>query len=63
LNATRDPGGGERGTHSNIEADRAAITRRRIYPPHLSMGFSNGQAGQLLRKSIGDFDCVTKIAA
>jgi|SRR5215470_340249 len=40
-------------THSNIKADRAATIKRRIYPPHLSMGFSNGQAGQLLRKSRG----------
>jgi hypothetical protein len=37
----------------NIKADKAAITKRRIYPPHLSLGFSNGQVGQLLRKSRG----------
>src|SRR5262245_52599386 len=47
------PWGVEMGVHSNIKADRAAITRRRIYPPHLSIGFSNGHAGQLLRKSRG----------
>jgi hypothetical protein len=40
-------------THSNIKADRAAITKRCIYPPHQSMRFSNGQAGKLLRKSRG----------
>jgi hypothetical protein len=41
------------GTHSNIKADKAAIIVGNIYHPHLCMGFSNGQAGQLLRKSRG----------
>jgi hypothetical protein len=40
-------------THSNIKVDKAAITKRRINPPHISMGFSNGQVGLLLRKSRG----------
>jgi hypothetical protein len=39
------------GAHGNIKADKAAITKRRIYPPNLSTWFSNGQIGQLLRKS------------
>jgi hypothetical protein len=51
------------GVHTNIKADMAVIIIRSIHPPHLSIGFSNGQAGQLLRKSMGDFDCVTNIAA
>jgi hypothetical protein len=40
-------------THSNIKADKAATIKRRIYPPHLYMRFSNGQVGHLLRKSRG----------
>src|SRR5262249_49435659 len=43
------------GVHSNIKADRAAIIIGSIYPPHLSIGISNGQMGQLLRKSRGIF--------
>jgi hypothetical protein len=39
------------GTHSDIKVDKAAIIVGSIYHPHLSMGFSNGQVGQLLRKS------------
>jgi hypothetical protein len=43
----------ERGAQSNIKADKAATIKRRIYHPHLSMGFSNCQIDQLLRKSRG----------
>jgi hypothetical protein len=37
--------------HNNVKADKAATIKRRINPPRLSMGFSNGQGGQLLGKS------------
>jgi hypothetical protein len=49
--------------HNNIKADKAATIKWRINPPHLSLGFSNGQVGQLLRKSMGDYDCVANIVA
>jgi hypothetical protein len=49
--------------NNNIKADNEATIKRRINPPHLSMGFSNGQVGQLLRKSKGDYDCVANIVA
>jgi hypothetical protein len=39
--------------HNNIKAEKAATIKRRINPPHLSMGFPDGQADQLLRKSRG----------
>jgi len=47
------PFGVEMDMHNNIKADKAATIKRRINPPRLSMGFSNGQVGQLLRKSRG----------
>jgi hypothetical protein len=53
IECNPQPCGVEMGVHSNIKADKAAITKRRIYPPHLSMEFSNGQAGQLLSTSRG----------
>ena len=49
--------------HNNIKAEKAATIKLRINPPHLSMGFPNGQVGQLLRKSMGDYDCVANIVA
>jgi hypothetical protein len=39
--------------YNNIKVDMAATIKRRINPPRLSMGFSNGRVGQLLRKSRG----------
>jgi hypothetical protein len=47
------PWGVEMDMYNNIKADKAATLKRRINPPRLSMGFSNGQVGQLLRKSWG----------
>jgi hypothetical protein len=48
------------GTHSDIKADKAAIIVGNIYHPHLSMGFSNGQVGLLLRKSRGILNVLRK---
>src|SRR5262245_48392430 len=53
IESNPQPWGVEMGTHSSIKADKAATIKRRIYPPNLSVGCSNGQIGQLSRKSWG----------
>jgi hypothetical protein len=38
IESNQRPCGFETDTHSNIKADKAAITKRPIYPPHISRG-------------------------